>query len=58
MQKYVKSIRLGNNYKNYYLVFLNILQIIHDFQKKTQKTPSNEIGQAEKLKQQYFNEKI
>ena len=30
---------------------------MNGFQKKTQKTPKNEIELAEKLKKEYFNEK-
>ncbi len=31
--------------------------LVNGFQKKTQKTPKNEIELAEKLKRQYFDEK-
>jgi phage-related protein len=31
--------------------------LINGFQKKTRKTPKNEIELAEKLKKEYFNEK-
>jgi phage-related protein len=31
--------------------------LLNGFQKKTQKTPKNEIELAEKLKKQYFDEK-
>lgn len=31
--------------------------LANGFQKKSQKTPTNEIGLAEKIKTQYFNEK-
>jgi len=31
--------------------------LVNGFQKKTQKTPKNEIELAEKLKKQYFDEK-
>lgn len=34
-----------------------LIILVNGFQKKTQKTPSNEIKLAEKLKKQYFNEK-
>ena len=34
-----------------------LVVIINAFQKKTQKTPKNEIELAEKLKKQYFDEK-
>ena len=35
----------------------NLVILVNGFQKKTQKTPKNEIELAEKLKKQYFNEK-
>ena len=34
-----------------------LIMLVNDFQKKTQKTPKNEIELAEKLKKQYFDEK-
>ena len=34
-----------------------LVVVINGFQKKTQKTPKNEIKLAEKLKKQYFDEK-
>ena len=34
-----------------------LIILVNGFQKKTQKTPINEIELAEKLKKQYFNEK-
>ncbi|MDQ3112217.1 MAG: type II toxin-antitoxin system RelE/ParE family toxin [Bacteroidota bacterium] len=34
-----------------------LIILLNGFQKKSQKTPKNEIDQAEKLKKQYFNEK-
>jgi len=34
-----------------------IIVLMNGFQKKTQKTPRNEIALAEKLKQRYFDEK-
>ena len=34
-----------------------LVVLANGFQKKTQKTPVNEIEKAEKLKKQYFNEK-
>ncbi|MBX2937837.1 MAG: type II toxin-antitoxin system RelE/ParE family toxin [Saprospiraceae bacterium] len=34
----------------------NLIVLINGFQKKTQKTPKNEIELAEKLKKQYFDE--
>jgi phage-related protein len=35
----------------------NLIILINGFQKKTQKTPKEEIQLAEKLKKQYFDEK-
>lgn len=35
----------------------NLIILINGFQKKTQKTPKNEISLAEKLKAQYYAEK-
>lgn len=35
----------------------NLVILLNGFQKKTQKTPKNEIELAEKLKKEYFNEK-
>jgi len=35
----------------------NIVVLFNAFQKKTQKTPKEEIERAEKLKNEYFNEK-
>lgn len=34
-----------------------LIVLVNGFQKKTQKTPKNEIELAEKLKKQYFHEK-
>ena len=34
-----------------------LIILLNGFQKKTQKTPKNELELAEKLKKQYFNEK-
>jgi phage-related protein len=34
-----------------------LIILANGFQKKTQKTPKNELELAEKIKQQYFNEK-
>lgn len=34
-----------------------LIILVNGFQKKTQKTPKNELELAEKLKQQYFHEK-
>jgi len=34
----------------------NLIILVNGFQKKTQKTPKNEIEMAEKLKNEYFNQ--
>ena len=34
-----------------------VIILVNGFQKKTQKTPKNEIELAERLKKQYFDEK-
>ena len=34
-----------------------LIILVNGFQKKTQKTPKNELELAEKIKQQYFDEK-
>ncbi len=34
-----------------------LIILLNGFQKKTQKTPSNEIAKAEKLKKQYYEDK-
>jgi len=34
-----------------------LIILLNGFQKKTQKTPKNELEHAEKLKKQYFDEK-
>lgn len=34
-----------------------LVVLVNGFQKKSQKTPKNEIDLAEKLKKEYFNEK-
>lgn len=34
----------------------NLIILVNGFQKKTQKTPKNELDLAEKLKKQYFDE--
>lgn len=34
-----------------------LIILLNGFQKKTQKTPKNELQLAEELKKQYFNEK-
>jgi phage-related protein len=36
----------------------NLIVLLNGFQKKTQKTPKNEIDKAVKLMKEYYNEKI
>ena len=52
----VKSV---NNIFRFFCFFEdgNIIIILNNFQKKTDKTPKNEILQAEKLRKEYFNVK-
>ncbi|PKP20694.1 MAG: addiction module toxin RelE [Bacteroidetes bacterium HGW-Bacteroidetes-21] len=56
---YEIRIQLGSN--NYRIICFfdkgNLVVLLNSFKKKTQKTPKNEIQQAEKLKQQYYEEK-
>ena len=67
-EKVVKFIRDGlfelraNHSGNIYRVFFildngNLIILFHGFQKKTQKTPKQEIEKAIKLKDQYYAEK-
>jgi phage-related protein len=35
----------------------NLIILLNGFQKKTEKTPKNEIDRAERLKQKYYEEK-
>ena len=35
----------------------NLVVLFHGFQKKSQKTPADQIARAERLMQEYFNEK-
>ena len=66
--KFVKSIREGvyelriSHNDNIYRVFFifddgNIVVLFNGFKKKTQKTPINEIEQAIKLKNEYYENK-
>ena len=57
----IYEIRVEVN-SNIYRVFCifdkgKLVLLLNGFQKKTQKTPKNEIELAEKLKKQYFDEK-
>ena len=36
----------------------NLIVLFNGFQKKTQKTPQSEIGKAERIKEEYFKEKL
>lgn len=69
-KKYLKHIKNSSGLyeirvevkSNIYRVFSffdegQLIILINGFQKKTQKTPKNEILKAEKLKKQYFDEK-
>jgi phage-related protein len=48
----------GNIYRIFCFFDKNDLVVIgHGFQKKTQKTPQTELGRAEKIKKQYYEEK-
>jgi phage-related protein len=50
---------LGNNIWRVFCFFDegNLVILLNGFQKKTQKTPPSEIKKAEKLKNEYYNEK-
>jgi len=53
-------IEFGNNIYRIFCCFDkgNLVVLFNGFQKKTQKTPKNEIDMALKLKEEYFNSKI
>lgn len=52
-------VEVGNNIFRVFSFFDegNLVILLNGFQKKTQKTPKNEIEFAEKLKREYYNEK-
>lgn len=52
-------IKLGSNIYRILCFFDkgNLVVLLNGFQKKTQKTPKNEIKLAEKLKKEYYEEK-
>ena len=52
-------VELGSNIFRVFSFFDegNLVILLNGFQKKSQKTPKNEIELAEKLKKEYFNEK-
>ncbi|HEY1869440.1 MAG TPA: type II toxin-antitoxin system RelE/ParE family toxin [Chitinophagaceae bacterium] len=56
---YEIRVQAGNNIYRIFCFFdKNDLVIVgHGFQKKTQKTPQQEIDKAEKIKKQYYEEK-
>ncbi len=56
---YEARIQLGNNIWRVFCFFDDdkLVILLNGFQKKTQKTPSKEIKKAEKLMQEYYNEK-
>lgn len=56
---YEARIKLGSNIWRVFCFFDNgrLVILLNGFQKKTQKTPKNEITKAEKLKIEYYNEK-
>lgn len=56
---YEARIQLASNIYRAFCFFDkgNLVILLNGFQKKTQKTPKNEIELAEKLKKQYYEEK-
>lgn len=56
---YEIRVQVGNNIYRIFCFFdqENIIVIGHGFQKKTQKTPRQEIERAEKIKQDYYESK-
>ena len=56
---YEVRIQLGSNIWRVFCFFDNdkLVILLNGFQKKTQKTPKDEINKAEKLMKEYFNEK-
>ncbi|NVO03028.1 MAG: type II toxin-antitoxin system RelE/ParE family toxin [Bacteroidetes bacterium] len=56
---YETRFSLGNNIWRVFCFFDQgqLVILLNSFQKKTQKTPRTEIAKAERLKQEYFNEK-
>ena len=57
---YEVRVEVGSNIFRVFCFFDkgNLVVLANGFQKKSQKTPKNEIELAEKLKAQYFNEKV
>ena len=56
---YEVRVELGSNIYRIFCCFDDgrLVVLFNGFQKKTQKTPKSEIDKAEKLKNEYFNEK-
>ena len=56
---YELRVQLGSNIYRIFCCFDegNVVVLFNGFQKKTQKTPKNEIELAEKIKKDYFNQK-
>lgn len=56
---YEARVKLGSNIWRVFCFFDDgrLVILLNGFQKKTQKTPKNEITKAEKLKTDYYNEK-
>jgi phage-related protein len=56
---YEIRVEIGNNIFRAFAFFDegNLIVIANAFQKKTQKTPRNELELAKRLKKEYFNEK-
>lgn len=57
---YEIRIELGSNIYRVFCCFDqgNIVVLFNGFQKKTQKTPQTEIERAERIKKEYFDEKL
>jgi phage-related protein len=56
---YEVRVEVGSNIYRIFCFFDegNLVVLLQGFQKKSQKTPKNELERAERLKQQYFDEK-
>ena len=56
---YEIRVEVGNNIFRAFAFFDEgqLIVVANGFQKKTQKTPKNEIELAKKIKKEYFNEK-
>lgn len=56
---YEIRVQVGNNIYRIFCFFdsNSVIVVGHGFQKKTQKTPQQEIDKAEKIKKQYYEEK-